>query len=151
MPTVTLVDMKDEFKKGNRIFSELVISKINDRLLKNEQTIVFTEYISKLLHSGQGFPAFDWNSFLGMDFLTSYHDHIFSPFDWLMYAVPTGVMPYIHTVVMALKVGLSAVTAYIYCRQYVKKDQSAYLCGLLYAFSGLIWYISFRKDILCFR
>lgn len=41
MPTVTLVDMKDEFKKGNRIFSELVISKINDRLLKNEQTIVF--------------------------------------------------------------------------------------------------------------
>ncbi|ADU20987.1 YfhO family protein [Ruminococcus albus] len=102
----------------------------------NEQTIVFTEYISKLLHSGQGFPAFDWNSFLGMDFLTSYHDHIFSPFDWLMYAVPTGVMPYIHTVVMALKVGLSAVTAYIYCRQYVKKDQSAYLCGLLYAFSG---------------
>ncbi len=41
MPTVTLVDMKDEFKKGNRIFSELVISKINDRLLKNEQIIVF--------------------------------------------------------------------------------------------------------------
>jgi uncharacterized membrane protein YfhO len=102
----------------------------------NSQTLVFTEYISKLLHSGNGFPAFDWNSFLGMDFLTSYHDHIFSPFDWLLYAVPTNVIPYVHSVFLAIKVGLSAVAAYIYCRQYVNTDQSAYICGMLYAFSG---------------
>ena len=40
LPNVTLVDMKDEFKKGNRVFSEAVINKINDRLKKNEQIIV---------------------------------------------------------------------------------------------------------------
>ncbi len=40
LPSVTLVDMKDEFKKGNRVFSEVVISKINDRLSKGEQVII---------------------------------------------------------------------------------------------------------------
>ena len=40
MPLVTLVDMKDEFKKGNRILSSIVKEKINDRLEKNEQVIV---------------------------------------------------------------------------------------------------------------
>ena len=40
MPLVTLVDMKDEFKKGNRILSSVVKEKINDRLEKNEQVIV---------------------------------------------------------------------------------------------------------------
>ena len=39
LPRVTLIDMKDEFKKGNRVFSELVISKVNDRLDKGEQVI----------------------------------------------------------------------------------------------------------------
>ena len=102
----------------------------------NAQTIVFTERISRMLHSGEGFPAYDLGSFLGMDFLTAYGDHIFSPFDWLMYAFPTSVMPYIHSFVMALKIGLAAVTAYVYCRQYVKTDRSAYICGMLYAFSG---------------
>ena len=40
MPSITLIDMRDEFKKGNRIFSEEAIIKINDRLKKNEQVIV---------------------------------------------------------------------------------------------------------------
>lgn len=39
LPRVTLIDMKDEFKKGNRVFSELVISKVNNRLDKGEQVI----------------------------------------------------------------------------------------------------------------
>lgn len=40
MPKVYLVDMKDEFKKGNRIFSEIFKDKMNDRLSKNEQVLV---------------------------------------------------------------------------------------------------------------
>ena len=31
LPKVYLVDMKDEFKKGNRIFSEDLTNKINER------------------------------------------------------------------------------------------------------------------------
>ncbi len=40
LPSVTLVDMKEEFKKGNRVFCEDVIRKVNDRLDKGEQVIV---------------------------------------------------------------------------------------------------------------
>lgn len=40
LPNVSLVNMKDEFKKGNRVFSSLFISKMNERLEKGEQVIV---------------------------------------------------------------------------------------------------------------
>lgn len=40
LPSVYLVDMKEEFKKGNRLFSSLATEKINDRLLNGEQIIV---------------------------------------------------------------------------------------------------------------
>lgn len=40
LPNVTLVNMKDEFKKGNRIFSSSAIEKINDRITKNQQVII---------------------------------------------------------------------------------------------------------------
>ena len=40
LPSVYLVDMKDELKKGNFTFSELLINKINDRLYKNEQIMI---------------------------------------------------------------------------------------------------------------
>ncbi len=40
LPKVTLVNMKDEFKKGNRVFSEELINKINDRLKKHQQIII---------------------------------------------------------------------------------------------------------------
>ena len=40
LPEVYLVNMKDEFKKGNRIFSSLFKEKLNDRLNKGEQVLV---------------------------------------------------------------------------------------------------------------
>ena len=40
MPKVTLVDMKDEIKKGNKLFSEVLTSKIKENIEKNEQTII---------------------------------------------------------------------------------------------------------------
>ncbi len=39
-PTVKLVDMKEEYKKGNRVFSSLVTEKVNDVLKKGEQIIM---------------------------------------------------------------------------------------------------------------
>ena len=39
-PTIRLVDMKDEIKKGNSILSSELISDIEDRLEKNEQVIL---------------------------------------------------------------------------------------------------------------
>ena len=40
LPLVSLVDMKDEFKKGNRVFSSLVIEKLTDCLTNGHQAIV---------------------------------------------------------------------------------------------------------------
>jgi len=40
MPKVSLVDMREEFKKGNRIFSEVLKNKINEKLEKKEQIII---------------------------------------------------------------------------------------------------------------
>ena len=40
MPTVELVDMCKEFKKGNRIISSVLKDKINERLKNNEQIII---------------------------------------------------------------------------------------------------------------
>lgn len=40
LPIVTLVDMKDEMKKGNRILSEILHNKIEEKLNKNEQVII---------------------------------------------------------------------------------------------------------------
>ena len=41
MPITKVIDMKKEYKKGNSIFSSLLIDKINDRLDKHEQIILF--------------------------------------------------------------------------------------------------------------
>ena len=40
LPSVSLIDMKEEFKKGNRVFSEELVLKINDRFSKNEQVMI---------------------------------------------------------------------------------------------------------------
>ena len=40
MSKVYLVDMKEEFKKGNRLFSDILVSKVNERLNSDEQIIV---------------------------------------------------------------------------------------------------------------
>lgn len=40
LPKVTLVDMKNEIKKGNKLFSELLTSKIKENIEKDEQIII---------------------------------------------------------------------------------------------------------------
>ena len=40
LPIVKLIDMKDEIKKGNRVFSGILTSSINDRLNRGEQVIL---------------------------------------------------------------------------------------------------------------
>ena len=40
LPKVYLIDMKDEFKKGNRVFSEIFKEKMKDRLNNGEQVLV---------------------------------------------------------------------------------------------------------------
>ena len=41
LPNVTIVDMKNEVKKGNSLFSEILIKKMREKLENNEQVILF--------------------------------------------------------------------------------------------------------------
>ena len=41
LPKIDIVNMQDEYRKGNMIISDLLDSKIKDRLLKKEQTIIY--------------------------------------------------------------------------------------------------------------
>ncbi|MCR5718305.1 MAG: YfhO family protein [Oscillospiraceae bacterium] len=102
----------------------------------NFQSIPFVERIHRMLHSSEGLPAYDWNSFLGMDFLTGYSEFLFSPFNWILYLLPYRIVPYATTFVMAIKIGAAGAAAYLYCRQYVRTDRSAFICGILYALSS---------------
>lgn len=40
LPKIYLVDMKEEFKKGNRVFSEIFKEKMNERLKNDEQVLI---------------------------------------------------------------------------------------------------------------
>lgn len=40
LPKIYLVDMKEEFKKGNRVFSEIFKEKMNERLKNGEQVLI---------------------------------------------------------------------------------------------------------------
>ncbi|MBQ8961393.1 MAG: YfhO family protein [Ruminococcus sp.] len=102
----------------------------------NFQTIPFIEHGSRLLHSGEPLPIYDWQSSLGMNTLNAYGSYILTPFSLLMFIVPVNMLKYFHGIVVALKMGVTALGAYIYCRQYVKYDRSAFICSILYAFSG---------------
>lgn len=101
----------------------------------NVQIVPFWEYINQNWKNGM--PAIDYNSDLGMNYLASYSFYgLSSPYTLLSLIFPAKVLPYAMTFVNALKFAVAAVAAGIYCGQYVKKKDSVYLCGLLYAFSG---------------
>lgn len=60
LPTVHIVDMKDEVKKGNFIFSQILDNKIKEKLSKNEQVILLLNrrgYSSMITCSNCGWLA----------------------------------------------------------------------------------------------
>ncbi|MGN0696362.1 MAG: YfhO family protein [Oscillospiraceae bacterium] len=102
----------------------------------NTQVIPFWQHMYNMYKSG--LPAWDWTSDLGMNFLGSYSFYgLTSPYTIISLIFPKWFLPYAITVINGLKFGVAGVSAYIYAGQYVKNEQSAYICGLLYAFSGV--------------
>ena len=105
----------------------------------NVQMVPFTNYIAKMYK--EGLPAFDWNTDLGMGFIGAYSFYgLASPFTFLTLLFPLKLLPYGLTIINAIKYGVAALSSCIFCREHVKKENSAYLCGLLYAFSGIQLY-----------
>lgn len=102
----------------------------------NLHTVPTLFHIYDVYH--EGLPVWDWNYDLGIDFWSTIcFGNLTSPYTLLMLPFPRESLLYVLTAINALKFGVMGLTAYIYCRQYTKKESSAHLCGLLYAFSGV--------------
>ncbi|MBR6420692.1 MAG: YfhO family protein [Oscillospiraceae bacterium] len=101
----------------------------------NVQYVPFLSHLSEMLHSG-GLPAFDWQTGLGTDTLVTYGGYLLSPFSLVLFLLPPAALPYGITLMTAVKMGITAASAAFWCRQYVERNRTAFICGMLYAFSG---------------
>ncbi len=101
------------------------------------QNIPFWHYI--LDNWRNGWPTFDMTSDLGMNFITAYSYYgLTSPFILLGLLVPKSALIYAMTFINASVFGTASLGACMYCKRYTKKDSSALICGLLYAYSGVM-------------
>lgn len=101
----------------------------------NSQQIPFYTHAHDFVKSeGLGW---DWNTDLGANFIGSYSFYLLgSPFFWLTLPFPRGSVVFLMPVLLAIKHGIAALTAYAYIRRFVRNKNAALIGGLLYAFSG---------------
>lgn len=101
----------------------------------NAQQMPFHHLAGEAVKSG----SFGWNWYtdLGANFIGSYAFYLFgSPFFWLDALLPSPWNIHFLPVLLALKHGVAALTAYAYIQRFVKSRNAAIIGGLLYAFSG---------------
>ncbi|WP_155831909.1 YfhO family protein [Butyrivibrio sp. WCD2001] len=101
----------------------------------NVQQIPFYTVAHRAIRSGNLFYL--WNVDFGSSLVGSFSFYLLgSPFFWLTIPFPEKFIPYMMPYLMALKYSVCAVTAYVYIRRKVIRDDSAFIGALLYAFSG---------------
>ncbi|MBR1592805.1 MAG: YfhO family protein [Ruminococcus sp.] len=101
----------------------------------NAQQIPFYNLLNDAIRS----RSFGWNwlTDLGSDLLTSYSFYLIcSPFFWLTVLLPRSLVTFSMPVILSIKHGMAAMTAYAYIRRFVRNKNMAVVGGLLYAFSG---------------
>lgn len=119
----------------------------------NAQQIPFYKTCIEAVQSGN--LGWNWQTDLGVNFVGSYSFYTLgSPFFWFAALFPVGISQYLMAPLMALKLGLSSLFAFIYIRRFVKKAESALIGGILYAFSGFslynIFFNHFHEAIVFF-
>lgn len=101
----------------------------------NAQQIPFYCLVSSAVKNGQ--LGWSWLTDLGSDLMTSYSFYLFgSPFFWLIAFLPKSIMLRAIPVMLAVKHGTAALTAYAYIRRFVRGNNAALTGALLYSFSG---------------
>ncbi|WP_049945758.1 YfhO family protein [Butyrivibrio sp. LC3010] len=118
----------------------------------NVQQIPFYTVAHRAIRNGDFFYL--WNMDFGGSLIGSFSFYLLgSPFFWLTIPFPENAIPYLMPLLMAMKYGICAVTAYIFIRRKVIRDEAAMIGALLYAFSGFndcnIVFNHFT-DIVCF-
>ena len=104
----------------------------------NAQQIPFYQLAHDAVRSGN--IGWSWYTDLGANFVGSYSFYLLgSPFFWLTLPFPNAWVPYMMAPLLALKIGLSGLTAYAFVSRFVK-PRLAVIAGVLYAFSGFSLY-----------
>ena len=101
----------------------------------NSQQIPFYNLANDAVRSG----SFGWNWYtdLGANFIGSYAFYLFgSPFFWITTILPRSWVTFSIPILLCIKHGVAALTAYAYIRRFVQNSNAAIVGGLLYAFSG---------------
>ena len=118
----------------------------------NAQQIPFYETCVKAVQSGE--LGWNWNTDLGVNFIASYAGILASPFFWITALFPPECAKYFLAPFLIVKIGLCSLFAYMYIRRFVNRPQSAFIGGILYAFSGYslynIVFTGFHEVILTF-
>lgn len=119
----------------------------------NAQQIPFYKTCINAVQSGNF--GWNWQTDLGVNFVGSYSFYTLgSPFFWLAALFPASISQYLMAPLLALKIALSSLFAFMYIRRFVTKPQTALIGGLLYAFSGFslynIFFNHFHEAIVFF-
>ena len=92
---------------------------------------------------------------LGANFVGSYSFYLLgSPFFWLTIPFPSKAVPYLMAPLLMLKFACAALAGFTFLRRYVRREESAILGALLYAFSGFsiynVFFNHFHEAIISF-
>lgn len=105
----------------------------------NAQQIPFYKTCIRAVQEGNF--GWNWQTDLGVNFIGSYSFYTLgSPFFWFAALFPVSISQYLMAPLLALKLALSSLFAFIYIRRFVRKPDSALIGGILYAFSGFSMY-----------
>ncbi|MBQ7678501.1 MAG: YfhO family protein [Butyrivibrio sp.] len=101
----------------------------------NVQQIPFYMTAHRAVRAGEF--LWNWQVDLGGPLVGTFAFYLLgSPFFWLTVPFPESAIPYLMPFLMALKYSVCALTSYFYIRRYTKRDASAAIGALLFAFSG---------------
>lgn len=101
----------------------------------NSQQIPFYIHAQDFIKN-EGF-GWDWGTDLGANFIGSYAFYLLgSPFFWLTVPLPNSLVVFAMPLLLALKHGIGAMTAYAFIKRFVRNKNAAVIGGLLYSFSG---------------
>lgn len=119
----------------------------------NAQQIPFYKLCINAVQSGN--MGWSWQTDLGANFIGSYSFYTLgSPFFWFAALFPVSVSQYLMAPLLALKIALSSLFAFIYIRRFVTNPNNALIGGILYAFSGFslynIFFNHFHEAIVFF-
>ncbi len=105
----------------------------------NAQQIPFYKTCIRAVQEGNF--GWNWQTDLGANLIGSYSFYTLgSPFFWFAALFPVSISQYIMAPLMALKLALSSLFAFMYIRRFVAKPENALIGGILYAFSGYSMY-----------